>query len=148
MFDLGSMAEQIGVFIHDVELPAQQADRTDGLEVKRAIRIPLQHVPEPAGTSGQFTVFDAHPLFIIGSVGARGLRLVGGGEHFYGLTQVSVVDPFGCGLPFLVDDFGGVLAECPFESEQAFGDGFGARRSAAVAVRVFPRSLFRFLSVG
>lgn len=127
VFELGSMAEQIGVFIHDVKLPAQQADRTDGLEVERAIRIPLQHAPEPASTSGQLTVFDAHPLLIIASVGARGLRLVSGGEHFDGLAQVSVADPFGCGIPFLVDDFGGVLAECPFESEQTFGDGFGAR---------------------
>ena len=105
VFELGSMAEQNGVFIHDVKLPAQQTDRTDGLEVERAIRIPLQHAPEPAGTSGQLTVFDAHPLLIIASVGARGLRLVGGGEHFDGLANVSVADPFGCGLPFLVDDF-------------------------------------------
>ncbi len=121
------MAEQNGVFIHDVKLPTQQTDRTGRLEVKRAIRIPLQHVPEPASTSGQITVFDAHPLLIIGSIGARGMRLVGSGEHFDGLANVSVADPFGCGPPFLMDDFGGVLAERPFEPEQTFGYGFGAR---------------------
>ena len=127
MLDVGAPAEDESVFVHDVELPAQQSDRTDGLEVERAIRIPLQHVPEPAGTSGQLTVFDAHPLLMIASVGARGLRLVGGGEHFDGLAQVSVMDPVGCGPPFLMDDFGGVLAERPFEPEQTFGYGFGAR---------------------
>ena len=127
MLDVGPTAEDERVFVHDVKLPAQQADRAGGLEIERAIRIPLQHVPEPAGAGGQIAVFDAHPLLIIGSVGARGFRLVGGGEHFDGLAQVSVADPFGCGPPFLMDDFGGVLAERPFEPEQTFGYGFGAR---------------------
>lgn len=127
MFDLGSMAEQIRVFVHDVKLPTQQADRTDELEVKRAIRIPLQHVPEPAGTCGQLPVLDTHAVLVAGGLGARGFRLVGGGEHFDGLAQVSVADPFGCVPPFLMDDFGGVLAERPFEPEQTFGYGFGAR---------------------
>ena len=127
MLDVGAPAEDESVFVHDVKLPAQQSDRAGRLEVERAIRIPLQHVPAPAGTSGQLTVFDAHPLLIIGSVGARGLRLVGGGENFDGLTQVSVVDPVGRMLPFVVDVFRIVLAECKFEPEQAFGDGFGSR---------------------
>ena len=30
-------------------------------------------------------------------------------------------------LPFVVDVFRIVLAECKFEPEQTFGDGFGAR---------------------
>lgn len=77
MFDLGSMAEQIGVFIHDVKLPAQQADRTDGLEVKRAIRVPLQHVPELVGAAGELLVFDAHALLVVAGGGA--VRLVGRG---------------------------------------------------------------------
>ena len=80
-----------------------------------------------SGAGGQLPVFDTHAVLVAGGLGARGFRLVGGGEHFDGLAQVSVADPFGCGIPFLVDDFGGVLAECPFESEQTFGYGFGAR---------------------
>lgn len=149
MLDVGAPAEDESVFVHDFELPAQQSDRTGGLEVEHAIRIPLQHVPEPAGAGGQLTVFDAHPLPVIGSVGARGLRLVGGGEHFDGLAQVSVVDPVGRMLPFVVDVFRIVLAECKFESEQAFGDGFGARVGRRQwRVECFLAHLSCFLSVG
>lgn len=64
----GPTAEDERVFVHDVELTGQQADRTDGLEIERAVRVPLQHVPEPAGTSGQLPVFDTHTVLVAGGL--------------------------------------------------------------------------------
>ena len=77
MFDAGPAAEDEGVFVHDVELPAQQSDRAGGLEVERAIRVPLQHVPELVGAAGELLVFDAHALLVVAGGGA--VRLVGRG---------------------------------------------------------------------